>query len=257
MSALAKLGSVFWLIALIAGAVLHLASKWPYQSVADWAAFSAILILIYRQLTKVIPKVDFTLRKVVMWASNAATQWSLDVELVVQSEASAAPVLDAVEEALTARFADVRIDRQANSRLGVRFPQAFVAEVSCEASDNALLTSISVLDVHMGYRDSLRRLRDHLLPFIELVEQQVPCQSPMRRKYAVVVFLGANNPFYQHVTRDLPTARVDRFAIDASLDDAGSRLSITSDRISIVAQSLTKMQQQLGRVFGLALTNGD
>ncbi|MEO0512667.1 MAG: hypothetical protein AAF108_07195 [Planctomycetota bacterium] len=251
--------SVVWLIVIIGGAAIFAWQAWPLVSVADWAGLTAILLLLYRQLSKMSPWLDLTTRKLVLWVANTATQWSLDVRITSDAECDPEEVLDNLASTLEGRsdFGPVKLSRESPTKLVARFHRAFVAEVTAGLLSHGSEVTISVLDTHMGYRDSLTRLRKHLIPFVETVEKHAPSSSGTVSKYAVVVYLGDHNPFYRSVTRDLPTAKIDQFAINAKLDDADSRLTISGDQISVVSGSLTRMQEQLARVFGIGAAVGD
>ena len=250
MSGVGKAISVIWLVLLVAGAAFYVLATWPVISIADIAGFFAIVFLIYIQVLRVVPVFDLSIKKLRLWILNHAVQWSLDITFETASlDDPAALVSDILLMIEGSGLELSKLDKQDPASVKFVIQKAFHMEVYAQESADGVRVGLYMQDTNLGYRDSVNKLRKVVWPVVELVKNAVPSAELLSSKYSAVAHLGDQNPFYQHMTRELPENQFDQFAISAKLDKSDSRLSISKSEVSVVSSSWLEMQHHMARLF--------
>lgn len=247
--------TLIWTILLLAGLASQLWLEWPPWRADQLSAIAGWTLLIVAHLYHSWSWLYLSVQRTLLWLTNTTTHWSLDVRLkpVVADEEGAQDVSNRLQEKLEARYASqIHIRRLDPDEFDFRIEHQFHGRVSVVAQDGEPRIELLIGELAVGFRDSLRRLRDHICPLIEEVESDFRIGSG-ERIYNLTAHFSGNNPYFGVFIQKLKVSEVDAFnLIIKSPREAGGHLTVSTDTISLTSRSLSAFRTQLEGLFSLA-----
>jgi hypothetical protein len=254
-----QVGAVIWLAVLVGGVFFQSYIIWTRYStsqpprLSDWLALIPILLLIYKHLVGHYQTLGIVAEKAQLWLRNSTTEWSLEVRLSLkESDECPETIAKELESVIRDRYQDgLSINRKTPTEFTFRLARQFTANASVEEGEQPSIY-ITILDMHVSYRDSVRRIEDHLCPLFEHIENHFHA-SPDGRKYSLIAFFPEGNPYFGVFIQKLKIENVAALNLTIKNDRPDSVLSIKQDRIELVAKSLNTFRTEFVSTFRLEL----
>lgn len=135
--------------------------------------------------------------------------------------------------------------------LEFRLERQFSARVVVECDGDETAVGVQVLDMAVGFRDSIRRIRDQICPLLEEIERTFSV-APAGRKYGLTAYFRDENPYFGVFVQKLKMDTVDVFNLTIRSDTNDRVISVSRDHVSVVADSLGAFRTVAEGTFGLA-----
>ncbi len=249
---LRQLGAAVWLLVLLAALVLQVVVGWPFRRPSDWLALLAITTLIFKHLYAHCSWLYLFLQKCWLWLTNVTTEWSLDVQLRLADEEPSEGVSQRLEKVILGRYTAAldHVKRSGPLDFEFRLARQFSAMATVADDDGSPVISIQIMDMSVGFRDSIRRIEEHICPFFEYIEHQFHVK-PDGRKYGLIAHFLDQNPYFGVFIQKLRIERVDTFNLTIKSDTPSKMISVKRDRVELLAKSLDAFRSNVLNTFRL------
>jgi len=250
-----KIGALLWAIVLLALVCLAFWVTWPPVTPKDWLTIISTVSLLASYVYRQWAWLNLHVQKIRLWLLNSTAHWSLDIRHELADEDQTERELSArLESALIEHYPDViRIDRRESLDFHFQIHRQLSARLLfCSSSDGAVV-HVQVLDLSFGYRDCLRRVKEHICPLLEFIEKELRVAANCS-KYSLQAAFQCNNPYFGVFLQEVRESQILAFQLVLASTTPGVRMTVSKDSISLVTDSLNLFRTNIEHVF--CLTTG-
>jgi len=248
--------AIFWLVVLLLAFVFQAYSAWkqPYFRLADLIGLFGLAILTYKHLIANFEHLHLLVEKGKLWLFNRTTEWSLEVNLVIDADDDDAAVVSSTLESLLFKdyAGQISVERRTPTDFHFRLDRQLAAVARTYDDDDTVCINLSILDMAVSYRDSIYRIDHHVCPLFRKIEDQFHAR-PEGRKYCLSAYFREGNPYFGVFIQKLKVSMVDTFNLTINTDKKESVLSIKRDRVELTARSLDTFKTESANTFRLGI----
>jgi hypothetical protein len=162
-------------------------------------------------------------------------------------------VLDDLQKAVADLYhGRARIERRTDDGFDLHIEHQFLALFRFEDTSSSEAISVQILDLSVGFRDAMRRIREHLCPLFEAVERTLVIRQD-GRKYGMTAYFNGENPYYGIFIRKLDLSAVENFALVIKTTGTDKSISVTRNGVSLVAKSINSFRSNVECAFCLTM----
>jgi hypothetical protein len=237
-----------WLAAIGVAVAFTLIWQDPFNVPADAIALTGLVVLFGRELWTHWRWLNLAVRRVMLWVTNEAVAWSACAKLT-PAEALDCDQFERLEEVVRDAAISHAMIRMVDDIIFVEDRRGLSIQIrATEALGESLLT-VSMSPARIGYRDSVRVIREEFLPIVDAISQSDFASTAVL--FSIEARFRRTNPYAAVLLAEFHPEQVDSVVIH--LSHKNDNVVVTKNAVEASTSSRTNIESMLRTVFGVSL----